>query len=246
MNCCCKLSDINISHTSYTNKMSSILPVLDKINLVLDFDETMVYVSPRQLINTKIFPIIIHDYSDTYYVYVRPGLEDLLNSLKKTCNLYIWTASLKRYLYLILDNMGIDRKIFNGIFTRKHCVDLNDFYTKDLTKYFTEYQLSQTILIDNCILNFIPQPSNAFYIKSFRGSEKDNYLQYIPKLIKHLKNKEDIRPYLKEINNVRKYIADYDYEKWYEYKDRQYEMEIAYTEDIKYLCNVTNKYPKLF
>ena len=229
--------------------MSSILPVLDKINVIFNLNKTMIYISKHELVNTNIFPTIVHDYSDIYYVYIRPGLKKLLNKLNKlkdNYNLYIWTELSKRYTYLILDNLDIDRSVFKHIFTKKHCVDLDNFYTKDLTRYFTEYQLSQTILLDNSLLNFIPQPSNAFYIPSFRGDGNDKYLNQIIKVLEHLKNREDIRPYLLKINNVKKHISEVDFDTWFNYLDRQYERKIAYKESFPHLSVTSNKYPKLF
>ena len=194
--------------------MNYIVPRITKINLVLDFDETLVHLTRTPLKKSKLKPLIIYDYSDIFYAYIRPGLKKFLNSVKDEYTLFIWSASTKRFLNIVLDSIGIDRSLFKYIFTRKHCDDMGNYYTKDLTRYFNEYELSQTVLVDNSIYNFIPQPSNGYHIKTFLGSHNDKALKLLQLNIKLLKNREDIRPYLLKINNISKKIPIRLIEEW--------------------------------
>ena len=194
--------------------MNYVVPRITKINLVLDFDETLVHLTSKPLQKSKIKPLIIYDYSDRFYVYIRPGLKEFLNSVKDDYTLFIWTASTKRFLNIVLDSIGIDRSLFKYIFTRKHCDDMGNYYTKDLTRYFTEYELSQTVLVDNSFYNFIPQPSNGYHIKTFLGSHNDKAFKLLQLNLKLLKNREDIRPYLLKINNISKKIPIRLIEEW--------------------------------
>ena len=203
------------------------VPRITKINLVLDFDETLVHITRIPLKKSKIVPFIINDYSDKYYVYIRPGLKKFLNSVKDNYTLFIWTASTKRFLYLVMDNVGIDRSLFKHIFTRKHCIDMDSYYTKDLTRYFSEYELSQTVLVDNSFYNFIPQPSNGYHIKTFLGNHNDKALRLLQLNLKLLKNREDVRPYLMKIDKIIKKIPIKFIEEWENYCEMIYEIEKA-------------------
>ncbi len=190
------------------------VPRITKINLVLDFDETLVHITMNPLKRSKLKPLVIYDFSDIYYVYIRPGLKEFINNVKDDYTLFIWSASTKRFLYLVMHNIGIDHSMFKYIFTRKHCDDMGNYYTKDLTRFFSEYELSQTVLVDNSIYNFIPQPSNGYHIKTFLGSHKDKDFKVLQSNLKLLQNREDIRPYLLKIDNIVRKIPNRLLEEW--------------------------------
>ena len=101
------------------------------------------------------------------------------------------------------------------------------FYTKDLTRYFTEYELSQTVLVDNSIYNFIPQPSSGYHIKTFLGSHNDKAFKLLQLNLKLLKNREDIRPYLLKINNISKKIPFRLIEEWENHCEMMQEIKNA-------------------
>ena len=78
----------------------------------------------------------------------------------------------------------------------------------------------------------------CFLYTFFRGDGNDKYLNQIIKVLEHLKNREDIRPCLLKINNVKKHISEVDFDTWFNYLHRQYERKNSLQRIISsFKCN---------
>jgi len=74
-------------------------PSQNKILLVLDLDETLVYSTKSRLFESEDF--IVAD----YFVYKRPGLENFLKYIEQNFWVAIWTSSTEEYAEEVIKNI---------------------------------------------------------------------------------------------------------------------------------------------
>ena len=175
------------------NKTKIKIPFLPKINndkykysLVIDLDETLVHYIEEE---------------KKAYVKIRPYADYFLNEMGKYFELIIFTAAEENYADLVLNELD-KNKIISYKLYRKHTQLLNGIFFKDLSKLGRDIQ--KICIIDNNKLNFSLQPDNGLHISSFLGDLNDNELFLLCNdLMKIIHwNKDDIRPIIKDINNI--------------------------------------------
>lgn len=138
----------------------------DKIVLVLDLDETLVFAREGPL-------------------YARPGLDEFFAMCKDKCEVCVWTAGLKAYAQAII--RSIDKQ---GIV--KHCVYRHSKwftgqagYRKDLAALGRS--LDKTIIIENtpdCIRGY---QQNGILVEDYEGGEHaDNTIPALTEVIRAL------------------------------------------------------------
>jgi Dullard-like phosphatase family protein len=192
---------------------------LFKNTLVLDLDETLVYVSDTKN-NYSVIPQIKFDYyvldeSEKYikenmsklginkvkksvgYLVVRPGCNLFLNLLKKFYNeIVVFTSSQYSYAEEIIKIID-KNKIISKIYSRKDCSFFDDVFYKDLNKINDD--LSHTIIIDNYPECYLLQHFNGLPIPSFTGNPKDKELLKLIPLLERLSKVKDVRNYIRQI-----------------------------------------------
>ena len=104
-----------------------------------------------------------------------------------------------------MDDIDPDSLLIKRILHRDQCIQKNGICFKDLTA-IKNIDLGRTILIDNLILSFAPQPENGIYIPSYYGSEKDNELDKILKFLLKIVNVVDVRPFLSKFSEMPNYF----------------------------------------
>ena len=175
------------------------IPYLPPINkkqytLVLDLDETLVH--------------YVED-EEHPFVQVRPYAAYFLEQMGKYFEIVIFTAAAEDYADLVLDELDKNNSISYRLY-RRHTKPNKGAFLKDLSKLGRD--ITKTCIIDNNKDNFELQPQNGLHISTFIGEQNDNELLLLCNdLMKIVRsNKKDIRPIIKEINDVmnKRYIQD--------------------------------------
>ena len=176
---------------------------MKKYNIILDLDQTLISSELPEKIS-RFNPKINHfDYDfldDTYVVFARPHLQEFLDYLFKNFNVSIWTAATKNYALFVINKFILrgDRKL-DFIFFSYHCQISQRLRSEpkcisilwDIFR-LSNYNESNTVIIDDNHSVFRNQTCNCFHIKPFfffhKNSENDNALL---SLINKLKNLND-------------------------------------------------------
>ena len=201
----------NFTFQKYTKKNNS--------TLVLDLDETLVYVTDFKIDNSTLKQIpfeyyIIDESEDEInqsmnnkdnqtlesaknYLIIRPGFNKFITEVKKYFDeIFVFTSS--QYYYAEEIVKIIDKnKIISKIYSRKDCSFYNEIFYKDLNKI--KKDLSKTIIIDNFPEAYLLQHFNGLPIASFMGDPNDNELLKLLPILKKLSKVKDVRNYIREI-----------------------------------------------
>ena len=224
----------NRFHRSISNEKVNKLDNLNLATLVLDLDETLVYVTDTKNDNFELpqipFEYYILDESKSTiqkfiknneiknfrkaksFVTIRPGLSKFLTYAKKYFyEIIIFTSSQYSYAEEIIKIIDKD-KLISKIYSRKDCSFYNDVFYKDLNKI--KKDLSQTIIIDNYPECYLLQHFNGLPIPSFTGNKNDNELLKLMPILAKLSKVKDVRNYIRQIvdNNGEKILFNKAYE----------------------------------
>ena len=190
--------------------------------LVLDLDETLVYVIDEKKDNLSLpqipFEYYILDENEKTikasmdlsgnesiekaknYIIIRPGFSKFISHVKNYFDeIIIFTSSQYSYAEEIIKIID-KNKIISKIYSRKDCSFYNDVFYKDLNKI--KKDLSHTIMIDNYPESYLLQHFNGLPIPSFMGDPKDNELLKLLPLLEKLSSVKDVRNYIREIISV--------------------------------------------
>ena len=202
--------------------------------LVLDLDETLVYVSDTKNYYLNLpqiqFDYYIFDESEKFikenfnklgikkikkvrsYLTIRPGFSKFINIVKKFYGqIVVFTSSQYSYAEEIIKIIDKE-KIISKIYSRKDCSFYNDIFYKDLSKINDD--LSHIIIIDNFPESYLLQHFNGIPIPSFTGEFNDNELLKLIPILEKLSIVQDVRHYIKQ-------IIDFDKQKINFYKAYQ-------------------------
>ena len=224
----------NRFHRSISNEKVNKLDNLNLATLVLDLDETLVYVTDTKNDNFELpqipFEYYILDESKSTiqkfiksneiknfrkaksFVTIRPGLSKFLTYAKQYFyDIIIFTSSQYSYAEEIIKIIDKD-KLISKIYSRKDCSFYNDVFYKDLNKI--KKDLSQTVIIDNYPECYLLQHFNGLPIPSFTGNKNDNELLKLMPILAKLSKVKDVRNYIRQIvdNNGEKILFNKAYE----------------------------------
>ena len=192
---------------------------INKSTLVLDLDETLVYVIEEKNDNLSLpqipFEYLILDENENSekeiignvenesiekarnYIIIRPGFSKFITQVKKYFDeIFVFTSSQYSYAEEIIKIID-KNKIISKIYSRKDCSFYNDIFYKDLNKI--KKDLSQTIIIDNFPETYLLQRFNGLPIPSFMGDPNDNELLKLLPILEKLSKVKDVRNYIREI-----------------------------------------------
>ena len=133
-----------------------------KFTLILSLDETLVHL---QQIN----------YSQCS-VKLRPYLVEFLESVKPYYELILFTSKTTYYTIPVMKVLQRNKKYFDYIFYREHCIIIGNDYVKDLTRIGRS--LDSTIIVDNLPQHFKLQKENGINIKSFWAQDPNDRALY--------------------------------------------------------------------
>lgn len=183
---------------------SSSSTIISKPTIVIDLDDTLVYVTPLPPNNSKIknyFPI--HVKRRTFYVQKRPCLQYFLDQLSKVYDIYIFTSSDKEYADLIIDKIlpNLNKK---HRFYKDSCSSIYGYYIKDLQ--LIGRPLNKTLLIDDSAGSSLKNPKNLIKVKPWNGESNDRVLFYLLKVLQSIALEKDLR--ISFLEAVKKYKYD--------------------------------------
>jgi len=163
--------------------------------LVLDLDETLVH-SSFEPVDCS-FSLTINLDGTNYGVYVlkRPYVDEFIAECAKMYELVVFTASLPEYANPVIDTLDKNGLIKHRLF-RGNCVFYEEqFYVKDLSKLGRN--MKDCIIIDNSMLSFLFNPTNAIACTSWFDDKSDTELRdLLPVLGGTLLATDDVRTIL--------------------------------------------------
>jgi hypothetical protein len=198
-------------------------------NLILDIDGTLIQSLETKVENTKLryTPIL------RFNTYHRPHLEEFLEFVFENFNVSIWTCGTSGYMELIIND--IIKKIIkepkiNLSLSAIDCEYSQENYGKHSFKNLRyvfdldhEFNVKNTILIDDDVTNINENKYNCFGIKPFLANSKNaendvSLLNIMNRLKDVLKNKDDsLSSPVDEIKDEFTVIIDIEDNKHYKY-----------------------------
>ena len=160
-----------------------------KYTLVLDLDETLVFV---KFLNDK----------EKGILHFRPYLFDFLNCLLPFYELISFTTATRSYADSILNSIEENKKYFSYKFYREHAIFQGNNLIKDISRLGRD--MNKILLIDNMTLNFQHNKENGIIIYPFYNENSlDRALIELKKILLkiYFKNYDDIREAIKDFEN---------------------------------------------
>ena len=159
---------------------------LYKFTLVLDLDETLVFIKK--------------DNNNNRVLILRPYLFEFLEKMKYLYELVLFSFGTPEYVDPILNIIEKNTKYFEYKLYRQHASLNGDDYVKDLNKLGRD--LKKVVIIDNLPQAFKLQKSNGICIKPFYGDSigDRNTLKFLSEVL------ERIRYDAEETNDIRESI----------------------------------------
>ena len=179
-----------------------------KKNLIFDLDETLICARSRDgefdpELHSKLFDIFdMVDMDGYYYVFLIPGLQELLDYAFKNFNVSIWTAASKDYALFIIEKIILTKpgRKLDYIFFSYHCDVSKNIKNgiKDLSILWDKYKLKgynkyNTIIVDDN--KDVHKTGFCIPIKEFIATDdeckNDDYLYRLKKKLKEYKKLDD-------------------------------------------------------
>ena len=165
-----------------------------KILLILDLDETLIYSTESTLAGAEDFIV------DEYFVYKRPGLDKFLDFISPIYDVAIWTSSSEDYAQEVVKNIFPQYYPLKFIYGRTKCTltflwDQNEYiYAKNLSKLKKKkYSLEKILIIDDSPEKLKRNYGNHIRVEPFVGSNDDIELFRLIKYLEKIKLSENVR-----------------------------------------------------
>ena len=166
----------------------------NKILLVLDLDETLIYSTESKLAGLEDFIV------DKYFVYKRPGLDKFLDFISPIYDVAIWTSSSEDYAQEVVNKIFPQNYPLKFIYGRTKCTltflwDQNEYvYAKNLSKLKKKsYSIEKILIIDDSPEKLRRNYGNHLRVNPFVGSNDDIELFQLIKYLKKIKLCENVR-----------------------------------------------------
>jgi CTD small phosphatase-like protein 2 len=177
---------------------------VEKKTLIFDLDETLIRseFSLKEGYDHKfvINSLVARTGLLLVYLYVRPGVKEMLNDLKKHFELIIFTASQEDYAHQVRLCLDPDEEIFDHMLSREHCLNIekHKINVKDLSLLLSGREMKDIVIVDNHVLSYVINIDNGIPIKDFYGDKSDTEIITLHKYIKkNLLYVNDVRDVLR-------------------------------------------------
>lgn len=165
-----------------------------KKTLLLDLDETLVHSDLNGSMHVYDIQLIIKLESSNecrVKVSYRPFLQQFLEYASRNFNVVVFTAGLKEYADLILNNLDPLNQFINLRLYRDCCIEFENLFIKDLR--ILGLDLKDLIMIDNCIFSFSLNLKNGVLVPSYYSDKNDKELLNLIEYLEQLKSVDDVR-----------------------------------------------------
>ena len=164
-----------------------------KLTLVMDLDETLIHYPDDKL---SCFENSAHQ-----HILVRPFTTKFLTEIAEYFEIIIFTAASQNYADRLIDIID-ENRVINYRLYRQHMTMHNNVLVKDISKIGRD--LKKIIILDNTPENFVLQPDNGVYVKSWRGDLNDKVFLLLLPVFNNLANldPDDIREVLIELKHM--------------------------------------------
>lgn len=165
--------------------------------LALDLDETLVHCTVEPIIKPDlIFPVSFNGTMYQVYVRKRPYLDYFLETVAKSFEVVVFTASQKVYADVLLDKLDPGRKYVHHRLFREACLLVHGNYLKDL--HVLGRDLKKSVLVDNSPHAYSYHHDNGIPIESWYDDDGDTELLKLVGFLKRLQGVDDVRPVVRE------------------------------------------------
>ena len=191
------IKSVVIYKYNYSNGNFYYLPPMKKCykyTLVLDLDETLVYMMPNDLYLNSL--VKMPDSKRT--LIFRPGLINFLQKMKPLYELVIFSFGTYQYVENVIKIIEKKEKFFEHVLYRQHATVSDNEYIKDLSLLGRD--LKNIVIVDDIQRVFKLQERNGICIKAFYGDTltDKNTLNFLGKIL------ETIRFDAEETGDIRK------------------------------------------
>ena len=173
-----------------------------KYTLVLDLDETLIYLMPNNIYLSEDGKI-----GETRHSLIfRPGLIEFLKKMKSLYELVIFSFGTLEYVDSVIKIIEKNEKFFEHVLYRQHATVNNGEYIKDLS--LLGRSLKNILIVDDICQVFKLQEKNGICIKAFYGDivSDRNTLKILGKILEKIRfdadEDGDIRKSLERQRNV--------------------------------------------
>nr|XP_047911224.1 CTD small phosphatase-like protein 2-A isoform X1 [Anser cygnoides] len=130
---------------------------------------------------------------DAYKVHVqlRPHVQQFLESLSKTYEIFIFTTAKQDYAEKILDVLDPKKKLIRRCLSQRDCLCAHGCYWKDLSLLGRD--LAKTVALDHTIQGFPSQAANWIPVPRWFGDPGDEELLRLIPLLGQLCQADDVR-----------------------------------------------------
>lgn len=177
----------------------------DKILLILDLDETLIYATRDELTHRADFKV------GTYHVYKRPWLDEFISFVETNFIVAVWSSASDEYVEEVVKNIFPDQSRLAFVWGRSRCVqkrnlqiDEQGYYSDD---YYAHYhfvkplkkvkrhgfELDRILIIDDTPHKSQNNYGNAIYPSAYTGNTEDDELKLLMHYLAHLKGKKALR-----------------------------------------------------
>ena len=162
--------------------------------LILDIDETLIYVAPARLERAPEFHV--HGKPG----YRRPHLDDFIRRAGSLFRLSVWSSATEDYLDEIIPRVFPSSVPLAFVWGRKRCTPRVDTrrgtvtYLKDLGQARRRGRdLRRVLVVDDSPEKLVRSYGNAIYVSPFEGALDDAELPALADYLKTLVNVDDVR-----------------------------------------------------
>jgi RNA polymerase II subunit A small phosphatase-like protein len=166
----------------------------DRILLILDLDETLVYATEEPLGREHDFVV------GPYAIYRRPHLTEFLTSCSACFYLAVWSTASDDYVRAVVGRImppGVEPAFAWG---HSRCVRRNDHeafeeeFLKDLKKVKRAgYRLERVLIVDDTPRKVRRHYGNAIYVPPYLGQPQDEILPRLARYVMSLRDVADVR-----------------------------------------------------
>ncbi len=177
----------------------------NKILLILDVDETLIYATEKKLNQHSDFEIF------GYYIYKRPFLNEFLNAIKDDFLIAIWSSASDEYVNEVIKRIIPNDVSLEFIWGRSRCTYKRNIQTDEYGYYDSEinnhyhyikplkklkkkgYALNRILIVDDTPHKSKDNFGNAIYPNAFMGDIADSELSKLSKYLKTFTTLDSVR-----------------------------------------------------